>query len=186
MPTGLKKSIFAPSDDGPSLGVISRWLSVKKEAKRLVEDEKAFNKKVAEQVEEFGEVGENGHIWLYLDQPVEGWDNRGNSHKFNAIKRQRNTTVVLDTVAAAEILTEKGILDECSTSHIQVTDPAAAIKVLKEAGLLDSAGFEVYTDLDPDKIRAQYFAENPKLSKAEYEEIFKEKVTAWLTIPYKV
>lgn len=124
-------------------------------------------------LERHGKPDDKGSLWIEFDDPIAG---------FEAIKRERRASVVLNEDRAEEILTDAGVYDECT--DVQITIDAGqmdlVLDVLKKAGVYDQV-VTVVRVLNDDKIMQVYFAdkdvEEPRIDETDLEAMFIEKVT---------
>lgn len=142
-------------------------------ARRLASENDKIKDRLKKELDAFvaanGYTGPNGHQYVDLPEPIEG---------FHALQRRRTARKVVDDEVAERILTEIGALDECSV-RVVVLDATRMPEIeetLKAAGLWDEVATVTHR-LDDDKVTA-YHAEHPdKLTKAHMDQILVEDVT---------
>lgn len=150
----------------------------RKMSKELEVRMKGLKDRLMSILERRGKPDDKGSLWIEFDEPIAG---------FEAIKRERRSSLSLDEDRAEEILDRAGVRDECT--DVQITIDAEqmelVLKVLQKAGVYDEV-VTVEHVLNHDKIMQLYFAEKdqdePRITEADIDAMFTEKVT-WAFIP---
>lgn len=122
----IKQARAAAEPDSKS---IKQWVAelatAKAQQKFFKNRQDQVTKRLKAVVEEAGYQDDQGHIWLDLDEPVEG---------VVALQMQRRVSQPLSEEKAEEILTARGLLEKC-TKTITVLDEDA-IMAARYAGEL--------------------------------------------------
>lgn len=160
-----------PIDDVAPL--LAEFGGHRKMSKELEARMKGLKDRLMAILERRGKPDEKGSLWLEFDDPIAG---------FEAIKRERRASVLLDENKAEEILTNAGVYDECT--DVQITIDAEqmdlVLDILQRAGVYDQV-VTVERMLNHDKIMQVYYAERdsdaPRIDDSDIEAMFTEKVT---------
>jgi hypothetical protein len=148
---------------------VREFIKSRRLASAYEKTKKDLNKTLSDFVDKNGYVGPNGHRYVDLPEPVEG---------FRALQRRRIETKQVDVEVAERILTEIGALEECSTRIITLdaTKMDAIEEVLKEAGLWEDVATET-NRIDDDKLLAYHAEHKDKLTSLHMDQILVEDVT---------
>lgn len=93
-----------PTEEEQLVKAAREYIRIKDVIANLTKEANRRRDELAELVIENGEEDESGHFWLELPEDVEG---------YIALKRERRVSQVVDTEAAEQLLTERGLYDRC-------------------------------------------------------------------------
>lgn len=128
MATKIKRGAVS---DAPDARSIRQWVSelvqAKAQQKALKSRQDQVTKRLKAHIEETGYQDDQGHIWLDLDEPVDGCV---------ALQMQRKVGQTLNEEKAEEILKAKGIYDQCTTT-ITVVDQEKVYAALYDGTLTE-------------------------------------------------
>jgi hypothetical protein len=174
--TRIARRPKASNDDLPTL--LTEFRGHKTMVTEITERLDGVKKRLMGILERRGVPDEKGSLWLEFDEPIAGYD---------AIKREKRSSVHLNEDKAGDILAERGLYEECLDVDITIDADQLdrVLEVLKKAGIYDQV-VTVTERLSDDKIMQTYFAEKdseePRLTAADIDAMFYEKVT-WAFVP---
>lgn len=126
-----KISRASSADATPDQKSIKQWVAelvtAKTQQKFFKSRQDEVTKRLKAYVEEHGYQDDQGHIWVDLDEPVEGTI---------ALQMQRKVSQPLKEEKAEAILKAKGLLEECTTT-ITVLDQDAIMAARYDGRLTD-------------------------------------------------
>lgn len=76
---------------------------------------------------EVGKLMEGGHRTLQLNEPLdysEYKNGKAKARRIGSIKRLRRSSQVLDTNKAMDLITSKGLLEQCTTTEVVLNEDA--------------------------------------------------------------
>lgn len=91
------------------------YLGLGRNIKDLTSRQTEVKKSLSALVEQYGEEDDRGHIWLRLPEEIDG---------VHSLQRQRRVGQSFDEDKAVEILSEAGLLEQCSKTVRMVDDEA--------------------------------------------------------------
>ena len=127
----MAKISRASTADATDQQSIKQWVAelvtAKAQQKFFKSRQDTVTKRLKAYVEEHGYQDDQGHIWVDLDEPVEGTI---------ALQMQRKVSQPLKEEKAEAILSKKGLLEECTTT-ITVLDQDAIMAARYDGRLTD-------------------------------------------------
>lgn len=106
---------------------VREYKSLKDQIDELTKRQKSLRDYLMDTVEQTGFEDENGNVWVELDDEIDG---------VVAIKRERRAKPALDEDAAAEVLSAKGLDEECYKT-VRVVDEDAVMACLYDERLTE-------------------------------------------------
>lgn len=100
---------------------VAQFVAVKAQQKQIKARYDELRGRLDDALEEYGYRDSDGHLWLDLEEPIEG---------YSRIKRERRTSRRLDEDALIEILEKKGIPKKRYIKTVEVLDEDAVFAMV--------------------------------------------------------
>jgi len=110
------------------------YLSLTGEAKAATERATVLKKDMMDSLHTDGEADEKGHRYLYFKDPI----NVGGK-KYAGVKRERRVSTLFDEDTAEQILTQRGLLEQCQRVVTTTVLDQDEIYVLNQEGKISDA-----------------------------------------------
>ena len=150
----------------------TQWLGVKRQAAQVGERQSELRGRLLDLVTELGEEDDRGNVVFELPKVVDATDEKGRTHLWRAIKRERHLTPanpLPDAEKAIALLRSKDlwISEKDLTALTRIEDRNRFVKV--------------HVEVDVDAVAEAYFRN--QISEAEYESILEEQRESWQLRP---
>lgn len=123
MPRTVKRKKKGGLTNSALANWVGQFVGIKEQKKQIEARYAEIRKRLDAAIEEYGYRDSDGHLWLDLEDPVNG---------VSRVKRERRVSRRLDEDALIEILDKKGIDRKRYTKTIEVLDEDAVFALVYE------------------------------------------------------